>query len=199
MLPLHSCLSSALWTSLWSWDWDVSPQQEGCRSRVVRDCQCQSPCSNTSADLMRVTSLGVRQQDWKYKLGNQVKPLLSCRTPAHTLLSCSLECTTWEAFADCGVHLVIFFHLLKLQTQWVKIACPCHCSKNLGDVRTHCAHESPTLSTLWKYSPGLWCTGLYYFSNILNHSQVVFRLTCWSFMLKIVQVTSSECVVQMFI
>lgn len=38
--------------------------------------ECRGPCGDTSADRMRATFLGVRQQGWKYKLGNQVKPLL---------------------------------------------------------------------------------------------------------------------------
>lgn len=101
----------------WPRDRDAPSLQEGCRSGAAGDCRRRGPCSDTSADRMRATFLGVRQQGWKYKLGNQVKPLLGCRSPAHTLLSCSLECAMWEAFADCGVRLVIFFHLLKLQTQ----------------------------------------------------------------------------------
>lgn len=57
--------------------------------RSLRRCLGRSGAS-------RAAFPGVRQQGWKYKLGNQVKPLHGCRSPAHTLLSCSLECATWE-------------------------------------------------------------------------------------------------------
>lgn len=117
------CCPSALASAVlcrprwWPRDRDAASRREGCGSVAAGGCPRRGPCSDTSADRMRAAFLGVRQQGWKYKRGNQVKPLLGCRSPAHTLLSCSLECTTWEAFADCGVCLVIFSPLLKLQTQ----------------------------------------------------------------------------------
>lgn len=58
---------------------------------------------------LRAALSGVRQQGWEYKPGNQVKPLHGCRSSAHPFLSCSLECATWEALADSGIHLIIFF------------------------------------------------------------------------------------------
>lgn len=70
----------------------------------------QDPCSDARQISCEISAFsGVRQQGWKYKLGNQVKPLHGCRSSAHTLLSCSLECATCEALADCGIHLIIFF------------------------------------------------------------------------------------------
>lgn len=112
--PLRSGFSGGLQPPVVPTGWRCSLCCRGCRS----GWQGTDPCSDAS----QVPASCLLGQGWKCKPGNQVKPLHGWRSSAHPLLSCSLECAMWEALADCGIHLLIFFTIKVADSERVKIA-----------------------------------------------------------------------------